>query len=169
MTSPGRRPTFDTRANWALYNPVLESGATGYETDTDNWKRGNGTDAWNILSYVREPYPGKPDAAPDVANASTDELIAELIARDGSKIKAILTSNYAPLFQGLTAYVAGQVVTVNGLAVQRIAPGTSRASYDATEAALWSPVAAPASGTGSPAAALTTATGRAIAFAVALG
>lgn len=80
-----------------------------------------------------------------------------------------LDGSYAPLWQPSTAYLAGQVVTANGIDISRNADGTSRANYDATEQALWTRVTAPASGAGSPDAALTTATGRAIAFAVALG
>lgn len=53
-----------------------------------------------------------------------------------------LDTSYARLFQPLTSYTAGQVVTANGVSISRIANGTSRASYDATEAALWTPVVA---------------------------
>lgn len=41
----------DTAANWASVNPVLASGEQGYETDTGLSKYGNGTSAWNALSY----------------------------------------------------------------------------------------------------------------------
>ncbi|OZE95189.1 hypothetical protein CH300_28065, partial [Rhodococcus sp. 15-1154-1] len=51
---------------------------------------------------------------------------------------------YAPLWAPSTAYTAGQVVTANGISISRIANGTSRANYDSTEQALWTPVAATA-------------------------
>ncbi len=41
----------DTAANWTANNPVLEAGQIGYETDTRRFKFGNGSTAWNSLSY----------------------------------------------------------------------------------------------------------------------
>jgi hypothetical protein len=41
----------DTAANWAAANPVLLSGEWGFETDARKLKIGDGTSAWNALSY----------------------------------------------------------------------------------------------------------------------
>lgn len=41
----------DTAANWTSNNPVLLNGEIGYETDTGKIKFGDGTTAWNSLSY----------------------------------------------------------------------------------------------------------------------
>jgi len=41
----------DTAANWTSANPVLLSGELGLETDTQKFKVGNGTTAWNALPY----------------------------------------------------------------------------------------------------------------------
>jgi len=41
----------DTAANWTLNNPTLASGEFGLETDTYNFKIGNGTDDWITLPY----------------------------------------------------------------------------------------------------------------------
>lgn len=41
----------DTAFNWASANPVLALGEPGYETGTGRLKVGNGTTAWNALSY----------------------------------------------------------------------------------------------------------------------
>lgn len=41
----------DTAANWTSANPTLAIGELGYETDTDNFKVGNGSTAWNSLAY----------------------------------------------------------------------------------------------------------------------
>lgn len=41
----------DTAANWASVNPVLELGEPGLETDTLKVKYGDGSTAWNALSY----------------------------------------------------------------------------------------------------------------------
>ena len=42
----------DTAANWSTNNPVLLSGEIGFESDTQKFKVGNGSDNWNTLGYV---------------------------------------------------------------------------------------------------------------------
>ena len=41
----------DTAANWTSANPILASGEFGLETDTDQFKVGDGTTAWTSLGY----------------------------------------------------------------------------------------------------------------------
>lgn len=41
----------DTAANWTSANPTLASGEIGFETDTRKAKIGDGSTAWNSLSY----------------------------------------------------------------------------------------------------------------------
>lgn len=41
-----------TAAQWTSANPTLASGEFGYETDTGKAKIGNGSTAWNSLSYA---------------------------------------------------------------------------------------------------------------------
>lgn len=41
----------DTAANWTANNPTLADGEQGYETDTGKEKIGDGSTAWNALSY----------------------------------------------------------------------------------------------------------------------
>jgi hypothetical protein len=41
-----------TAAQWSSTNPVLSAGELGYETDTGNFKIGNGSTAWNSLSVL---------------------------------------------------------------------------------------------------------------------
>lgn len=41
-----------TAAQWSSTNPVLAAGELGYETDTGNFKIGNGTTAWNSLPVL---------------------------------------------------------------------------------------------------------------------
>lgn len=40
-----------TAAEWAAANPVLASGEPGFETDTGNFKIGNGEKRWLELDY----------------------------------------------------------------------------------------------------------------------
>jgi hypothetical protein len=42
----------DTAANWTSANTVLAQGELGAETDTSKIKIGNGSTAWNSLSYL---------------------------------------------------------------------------------------------------------------------
>ncbi len=42
-----------TSTQWTNSNPVLHSGEFGYETNTGKLKIGNGTDAWDDLSYLQ--------------------------------------------------------------------------------------------------------------------
>lgn len=41
----------DTSSNWTSANPVLAAGEIGLETNTSKFKVGDGTTAWNSLSY----------------------------------------------------------------------------------------------------------------------
>lgn len=41
----------DTSANWAANNPILAQGEFGLETNTSQFKVGDGTTAWNSLAY----------------------------------------------------------------------------------------------------------------------
>lgn len=46
-----------TAAEWTSSNPVLASGEPGIETDTTKIKIGNGSQAWDLLTYINEePY-----------------------------------------------------------------------------------------------------------------
>ena len=40
-----------TASQWSCSNPTLASGEPGYESDTGLFKIGNGSSAWNSLSY----------------------------------------------------------------------------------------------------------------------
>lgn len=42
----------DTANNWKGVNPVLAAGEMGIESDTNKFKFGNGTSAWNELGYA---------------------------------------------------------------------------------------------------------------------
>ena len=41
----------DTAANWTSNNPTLSQGEVGLETDTSSYKIGDGSTAWNSLTY----------------------------------------------------------------------------------------------------------------------
>ncbi len=43
----------DTAENWSTYNPILSLGEVGIESDTNQFKIGNGETNWNSLAYYR--------------------------------------------------------------------------------------------------------------------
>jgi hypothetical protein len=45
----------DTASNWTSANPTLSQGELGFETDTNKFKLGTGSTAWNSLSYTFNP------------------------------------------------------------------------------------------------------------------
>ncbi len=45
----------DTASNWTSNNPTLAAGEWGLETDTDKFKIGTGSAAWNALGYNSLP------------------------------------------------------------------------------------------------------------------
>lgn len=69
----------DTAAKWAEVNPVLKKGEFGVENDTNKFKIGDGTAAWNDLAYA-----GASDecvAAHYEGEATGDETDTAVIAR----------------------------------------------------------------------------------------
>ena len=66
-----------TAANWAKNNPILARGEPGYEIDTLRLKIGDGSTAWNELSYVCE----------EVYNAATAENFPS-VGRENTIYKA---------------------------------------------------------------------------------
>ena len=60
----------DTKAAWSLANPVLLKGETGFESDTQMFKVGDGVSTWNSLPYSVDP------TSANTAN--------KIVARDGS-------------------------------------------------------------------------------------
>ena len=47
-----QKQKYDTSINWTSNNPVLLAGEIGIESDTNKFKIGNGTSAWNELDYA---------------------------------------------------------------------------------------------------------------------
>lgn len=47
-----QKQKYDTASNWTTNNPVLLAGELGFESDTNKFKIGDGSTAWNSLPYV---------------------------------------------------------------------------------------------------------------------
>lgn len=67
----------DTAANWTSVNPTLAAGEMGYETNTGKIKFGDGTTAWNSLSYATFGISGVGNVAADLIwDAKGDIVVA---------------------------------------------------------------------------------------------
>lgn len=76
-----------TAAEWTAANPILAAGEIGFETDTNQFRIGDGVTAWAGLSYfetlddiqtfIDNAIAGVVDAAPDTLN-TLNELAAAL-------------------------------------------------------------------------------------------
>jgi hypothetical protein len=53
----------DTAANWTAADPILAIGEMGIESDTDQFKVGNGEDSWSDLPYGGVVGPAGADGA----------------------------------------------------------------------------------------------------------
>lgn len=104
---------------------LIAAGYGRYVTKPVNWPSG-----WRINPLTGAFVP---------SNGSTTYSAPPIVS---GLTKEEADAYYAPLWQPSTAYIAGQIVTANGVTISRIANGTSRASYDATEQALWTAIVA---------------------------
>ncbi|RRQ26312.1 hypothetical protein DK926_18890 [Rhodococcus sp. Eu-32] len=81
---------------------------------------------------------GIKDAHDGLGNKANAQAVADALADKLSETEA--DTRYAPLWQPSTSYSAGAPVLLpNGKTATRTANGTSRAQFDATEEALWTP------------------------------
>ena len=68
-----------TAAQWTSYNPILNAGEIGYESDTNKFKIGDGTNHWDDLSYfvdadtLIDGAPGLLDTLNELAAAIGDD------------------------------------------------------------------------------------------------
>ena len=61
----------DTAANWTSANPTLAVGEMGVESDTDQFKIGDGSTAWNSLGYGGIQGPTGPTGADSTVTGPT--------------------------------------------------------------------------------------------------
>jgi hypothetical protein len=59
-----------TAAEWTLANPILASGEIGFETDTNKFKIGDGTNVWSALVYQNISGPTGPTGPAGSAGAT---------------------------------------------------------------------------------------------------
>jgi hypothetical protein len=96
-----------TAASWASTNPTLAAGEPGVETDTGLQKIGDGTTAWNSLSY-------QTSLAPLVINAQTGTSYTFALTDAGDLVTANNASSqtYTIPPSSSVAFVTGTQITV---------------------------------------------------------
>jgi hypothetical protein len=139
----------DTAANWSSTNPILASGEIGFITDTNKFKIGNGSTAFNSLSFFNGNLTGSVlDDLSDVTitsatngdflrwngsawindavNLSTDtvgDYVASLVAGTG-----ITLSNNSGEASTPTVALTNSSLTINGTSISLGGTGTITAA-----------------------------------------
>ena len=88
----------DTASNWTSNNPTLAAGEWGLETDTDKFKIGNGSTAWNSLGYNSLPNNVLPLAGGAMTGAITTNSTfdgVDIATRDAVLTSTTTTANAA--------------------------------------------------------------------------
>lgn len=91
-----------TAAQWSSTNPVLSAGELGYETDTGNFKIGNGSSAWNSLLVLN-----------GITADSTATFTNKTISADNNTISGIAASSFV---------VTNSSGHIDGSAAQKVIP-----------------------------------------------
>src|SRR6056300_520919 len=89
----------DTASNWTSNNPTLAAGEFGWEQDTNKFKIGTGSAAWNTLGYASE---GDTAGITFVGDDSTGTTVNQ---NETFKIAGT---------QNITAVVSGDTLTLTG-------------------------------------------------------
>lgn len=113
----------DTASNWSSNNPILQLGELGLENDTSLLKVGDGSTAWNSLSYIN-----KIDLQALVTgNTTAGNLIAT--AADGALIDSGIAAASVGVIPVATSGVLGGVQSGDGSNVPSD-PGYNRIVVD---------------------------------------
>jgi hypothetical protein len=115
-----------TSSEWTTANPTLAAGEMGVETNTNKFKFGNGTDAWNDLSYAASDSQA-------IGEISQDAINAALTTGAG------LTKTYNDGANTITINVDADVVATKAFATSEAidkAAAAEAAAADYTDAAI---------------------------------
>jgi hypothetical protein len=115
----------DTAANWTTANPTLAQGELGLELDTARYKIGNGSTAWNSLSYSSLPSNAIDtnviNAKGDLLVGTADNTIARLAVGATANFVLMVDSSTAtglkwaaiPPSGGLSTTTEGAIMTMD--------------------------------------------------------
>jgi hypothetical protein len=119
----------DTAANWTSANPILAQGELGAETNTSKIKIGNGSSAWNALSYLI-------DAGDYLTASSTNTLTNKTIAYANNTLTGVVGTAAAQTLTNKTIAFADNTLTgvqpalVSGTSIKTINSNTLLGSGD---------------------------------------
>jgi hypothetical protein len=97
-----------TAAQWTSANPILNAGEIGYETDTNKFKIGDGTNHWADLAYfIDEDAVSNYVLDTELGELTQDIVDAALVAGSG------ISKTYSDNANTITIAVDSSVVTTN--------------------------------------------------------
>lgn len=111
---------FDTTSNWTAANPVLLVAERGYDTTLGQWKTGDGTTAWNSLSFESTGGGGGLDAAGVRAVALTGMASSGTALPTASDTVVSAWSKLLGYMTTLDATIRGTVLTGLGSTVASV-------------------------------------------------
>src|SRR6056300_443847 len=111
----------DTASNWTSNNPTLAAGEFGWEQDTNKFKIGTGSEAWNSLGYASD---GDTAGITFVGDDSTGTLV-----KQNETFKVTGTQN-------ITAVVSGDTLTLTGPDLSSYLTSVTESDVTAHQAAL---------------------------------
>lgn len=120
-----------TAASWTSTNEVLLNGEIGLETDTNKFKFGDGTTAWNSLLYAGGGASGSA-AWGDITGTLADQL--DLQAALDLKVPTARTVNGHALSANVTLSAADVGADASGAAATAQAYAIQRANHTGTQA-----------------------------------
>lgn len=103
----------DTAADWTSNNPTLAAGEFGYETDTTKFKVGDGSTAWNSLSYNTSA------GGTTINNATANELVTVAATTTELDAEANLTFDGSTLTLTGSAALDGVTIADNEITTNR--------------------------------------------------
>ena len=110
-----------TEAQWTTANPVLAAGEIGFETDTNQFKMGDGVNTWSDLTYFIDAttLSGSLDDYIPLASAGVADGVATLDSNGfvpASQLDIDVTADINAAIDGLIDGAPGVLDTLNELA-----------------------------------------------------
>jgi len=144
-----------TAAQWTSANPILSAAEIGYETDTNKFKIGDGTNRWSTLSYFVDldtmiaGAPGLLNSLDEIAAAINDDpAFFTTIASSLSSKAPIASPTFTGTVSGITKSMVGLANVDNTSDANKPVSSATQTALDAklasaTAASTYAPIASP--------------------------